>query len=529
MHYSDKNKIYFLVSIFTIFIISYLIQTHTFLNWDVQSMFLFAKEILAGKDYMHGFWNNNPPFIFFLNTPLVLISQFFHIWPVTVIRIFTYFTCTLSLVLTHQILKLIFNEKSNRKKNILFFTIVFSYLILPAYEFGQREHLTIMFVLPYILLTVTSVLEKKSSRAIKIAAGIMAGIGIAIKPYFILIPIFNELYLLYKKRNIRTLIRFEISLIILIQILYVLMILLITPSFFSWVFNVILKYEISSATFSLKYILLHSEAPFLFFISLFCYLSVRKNTNSPNRELMCCLLVANFAFLLIYILPRRMWYYHELPSVTLSLIILILGASIAITGIEADKTVKNLFHQCSLLSVCIFAAFIPFYLSLLDTQSNLIVYANPKSLPNQFLKYINTYAPNGPVDVMTNTASARYWWALYTPAKPVSVSQPRAIYITPGITKKRIDPKLSKAAFKKATASLVSSYKKNQPEIIFIDQEKILPYTQTPFSFLKLYLKNAYFKKIWSEYVKVGQVKTYAVYINKKNPKLKKLGLSFRC
>lgn len=515
MRLYKNQSIYVFLCVLLLFAVSYVLQSCTFLNWDVQSMYLFAKEILSGKDYLHGFTNNNPPFIFFLNMPLVWFSQFFHIWPVMVIRIFTYLMAAISLWVVNNVLTLLFSHKDALKKNCLLFVIAFSFLILPAYEFGQREHLTIMLSLPYIFLTVARVLNKHPGYLFAVLVGVMAGIGIAIKPYFILMPILNELYLLYRKRDVKNLVRPELVALIFVHLIYIGMILAITPNFFNWVFNVILKFEITTATYSYKHVIIYSQAPLLFLVSLFGFFLVRKKADALTGEVLRFLLVSNFAFLLIFILPRRAWYYHELPSDSYSLIILAILVAICVVRIRTEQGLKGLIYQCSMACVYIFATSLSICLCILYYKIAFDLYADPKSLPNQFLHYIKTYAPKGPVDVMTNTAITRYTWALYTSAKPVSVSQPRAIYISPGIMYEKTNPALSQEAFNRATKSLVASYKKSQPALIFIDEAKILPYMKTPFNFINFYLKNAYFKSIWPEYEKVGRIKTYGVYVIK--------------
>jgi hypothetical protein len=56
----------------------------------------------------------------------------------------------------------------------------------PGYELGQREHLAILLVMPYLLLLAARLEHAHISSRLAIAVGLAAGVGFALKPFFVL-------------------------------------------------------------------------------------------------------------------------------------------------------------------------------------------------------------------------------------------------------------------------------------------------------------------------------------------------------
>ena len=55
-------------------------------------------------------------------------------------------------------------------------------LVLPAVDLGQREHLLVAACLPYLVLFARSLVGRPASRVTSIGAGVLAGLGCALKP-----------------------------------------------------------------------------------------------------------------------------------------------------------------------------------------------------------------------------------------------------------------------------------------------------------------------------------------------------------
>ena len=66
------------------------------------------------------------------------------------------------------------------------FTVIgVALLVLPAADLGQREHLLVAAFLPYLVLYASSLRHRTSGLMVAIAAGVLAGLGCALKPRYI--------------------------------------------------------------------------------------------------------------------------------------------------------------------------------------------------------------------------------------------------------------------------------------------------------------------------------------------------------
>jgi hypothetical protein len=67
----------------------------------------------------------------------------------------------------------------------------------PGFSFGQREHACVLFGMPYLAAAVLRLQGGQSLRkSLAVSVGVLAGIGFAIKPYFLAVPALVELLLL---------------------------------------------------------------------------------------------------------------------------------------------------------------------------------------------------------------------------------------------------------------------------------------------------------------------------------------------
>src|SRR5262249_57922068 len=82
-------------------------------------------------------------------------------------------------------------------------------LVLPGPEFGQREHLLVAAALPYLCIFARSLDGGPTQPAGETIAGILAGVGCALKPQFLLAFVLLEI--LGRMRGLRLVRRMTIS------------------------------------------------------------------------------------------------------------------------------------------------------------------------------------------------------------------------------------------------------------------------------------------------------------------------------
>ena len=104
--------------------------------------------------------------------------------------------------------------------------------LAPGFSFGQREHACVLFGMPYLAAAVLRLQGGQSPRkSIAVCIGLLAGIGFAIKPYFLAVPALVELLLLARLGWRSLLVRVESLVFGLTVLAYVVMAGLLIPDY----------------------------------------------------------------------------------------------------------------------------------------------------------------------------------------------------------------------------------------------------------------------------------------------------------
>src|SRR5690606_1824158 len=77
--------------------------------------------------------------------------------------------------------------------------LLFLLVVYPNAMFAQREHIMLVLTMPYLLVASGRADGEDLTTRLKIVTGVMAGFGFAMKPYFLAIPLFVELYVLSQR------------------------------------------------------------------------------------------------------------------------------------------------------------------------------------------------------------------------------------------------------------------------------------------------------------------------------------------
>jgi len=88
---------------------------------------------------------------------------------------------------------------------ILLVWIAISFLIWRRCELGQREHLFVLLYVPYLFLRIARYQENSAPVWFAVLLGFQAGVGVSIKPHFLILAVLVEIILLASARRRRTL------------------------------------------------------------------------------------------------------------------------------------------------------------------------------------------------------------------------------------------------------------------------------------------------------------------------------------
>lgn len=200
-------------------------------------------------------------------------------------------------------------------------------LFAPGYDFGQREHWMVLLTLPYVVT--------RSRRADGIALpgtaaaliGVAACLGFCVKPYYLLVPVAIEVWLLARTRRPLVWISPETMALTINGLVYFAAVIVWTPNYFEQELpNALLGYWAYQSPLSeVPWAAVTLTAPAMA-LGLLGYATLRQGERVPT--LAQAFVVAGMAFLIGAIVQMKPWPYHFLPS----FVFLYLAAAVLLIG-----------------------------------------------------------------------------------------------------------------------------------------------------------------------------------------------------
>jgi hypothetical protein len=316
-------------------------------NHDEAYFIAGAAQLLDGGRFGKDVIDINPPHIYWMSTAPIWLARPIGARSDIVATFFTGVMAAASLIACERLIASGGSHRPSPRGLVLVAAGIV--LFAPGYDFGQREHWMLLLTMPYIIA--------RSRRAEDIALfgtaasliGVAACFGFCMKPYYLLVPIAIEVWLLARTRRPAILFSPETIALGITGLLYLAAVLLILPGYFQnamptallgyWAFNGTLEEVLRNA------VLLTAPAVVLGWLG---YTSLRQGEAIP--ALAQAFAAAGVAFLIAALLQLKPWPYHFLPSI----VSLYLAAAVLLMGGTARLDAHVL--RLGALSVLIVAA-----------------------------------------------------------------------------------------------------------------------------------------------------------------------------
>ncbi len=334
----------FSVYLIAIYLFGFYIQSRLLLNWDVSWLMHASQRMLAGGSYTNDFFEINPPLILYLYVPPVLLHKITNISIVCSLQLYVYSIATISLFVCSKLASKVFYNQVELK-NIVIITLAAIFMLLPIYQFGQREHLLLMLTFPYLFLVIYRLKIGEFSKYSACIIGIFAGLGFGIKPYFLLIPLLIELYVVYRKKNIFYFIREETLSLALVMALYLTLIYCRHLDYLTIVMPIFKILYYSGFESSWNMLLLN---PLTIFAMTSLVLIVVFFTTTQESDFFAVITISAVAYLIIYLIQKTTLYYHLMPM--LASIVLLISTSYRELFARIGKVNNNSSGELSILS-----------------------------------------------------------------------------------------------------------------------------------------------------------------------------------
>ncbi|WP_395400043.1 hypothetical protein ACHMW6_22475 [Pseudoduganella sp. UC29_106] len=259
----------------------------------------------------------NPPLIIWLNMPCAWLAQHLGVADATVFRLMI---ATLGLVSVAWSGAILCRTLDKNDVWAWLAIGIYTVVVLPGYEFGQREHIAYLSVLPYLAEAACRLSGKRGSMVEHVAVALLAVIGVAIKPHFLLVPLLVEGAIISMTRRMPGT---GVVVAMTLLVCYAASVHWLAPEYFNML-------QLLAGSYW------RNSEPWLGFVALpqfYCVailLAITWFVRTKSRPVACVISFAVLGFALAAILQHKGWSYHWIPAMALGWILFGLAVSKAV-------------------------------------------------------------------------------------------------------------------------------------------------------------------------------------------------------
>lgn len=154
-------------------------------NSDVAWLLFSAEQVLDGATLYVDLIEVNPPLIVWLSLPPVAVAELLEVRSRGPFLAYVFALILLSLRITWRILGTLRPALSVRRRRGYLLLLTLVLVLLSGWVFGQREHLMTIFVIPYAVAVASRITGGEPSGPAVWGAGLLGGLGFALKPYYL--------------------------------------------------------------------------------------------------------------------------------------------------------------------------------------------------------------------------------------------------------------------------------------------------------------------------------------------------------
>ena len=260
----------------------------------------------------------NPPLIVALNLPAVLVARATGLSDILVYRLGVTLVLLGALALGWRWLRKALPEDVRLRRGLLLL-LAFASFQLVSQDYGEREHLVFVFLVPYLLLAAIRAEPGRVGRAEAAAVGLLAGLALALKPHFLLVWVAVEAWLRLGRRVAPRRPLPETVAIAAFLAAYGIAIAVVTPQYFALLRLLAVPY--SRFLFDpFLHLLITAPGAALTLVALLAFVALKDHAGHP--ALWRALALGTLACFLAGAAQQKGLGYHFYPSLALATVLL---------------------------------------------------------------------------------------------------------------------------------------------------------------------------------------------------------------
>lgn len=297
------------------------------LNHDAAWIVIGAERLLDGGAFGREVIDVNPPLAWWLSVPGVVLARVGGIAPGAAFQLYVLAIGLGSLVLCAHLLR----PADGQTPAVTVAAIAAVFWLLPAYDFGQREHLMAMLACPYVLVCARRGSGQPVGPAMAVVCGGLGGLAFCLKPYFLVIPIGLTLYTVLRTRRLGCLVATENMVIALVGAAYFAAILRFAPDYVSVVVpEAMIAYgAYANALLPVARSYLVLLAPAVVAVILLS----RRFSGEPLPVAGGYMLFAGLLAAIAAVIQQKGWSYHIMPAIGF----VVIATAIGLAGLVSRR------------------------------------------------------------------------------------------------------------------------------------------------------------------------------------------------
>jgi hypothetical protein len=286
---------------------------------DVSWLLYAAERILDGARPYVDVVEVNPPLIVWLNVCIAAIGRAAGVAPLLIYRLAVIGCAVLSAILGARMMRRLPATDPGRLDRWVVLLFLFAALPMVRADFGEREHLLVLLASPYVLAAALRLRGVAMPGLEPALVGLLAGIGVALKPYFVVLPLGIECFLALRARSFRPWLRPEPAVILIVGLGYLAAVFLLLPQYLDLTRMMGALYAGYLRGPAWLTALLGEGAGLPLF-ALLAFVALRRRAAQP--ELWDVLAIAVVTLLASALIQGKGWRYHFYPSMAYGAVLL---------------------------------------------------------------------------------------------------------------------------------------------------------------------------------------------------------------
>jgi putative flippase GtrA len=466
----------------------------TMLNHDTSWYLIATPRWLDGAELYRDIVEINPPLSFYLTAPAVFLSR---ATGLTLDDAYVLQVIALSLVSLLWFRGLLQRVPLAESRRHIMLAAAFAALCLtPVVEFGQRDHLMVAFVLPYIGLMAFA---PASGRLERCLIGAFALLGLALKPHFYALPLFMSVLMILRQGHVLAPFTAEHLVLGIGSVLYALAVWFFYPIYFT---DIVSAGRLVYGSYGGSAVAI-LRVPGLLAVVALAALAPRL-PKGLERDVAVTLFVVTLAFVVAYLAQFKGWHYHRIPIYS-ALCLWLAWLPVPLFDRDNLKDIGDVVVRTALLGMALTAIGLQL---LSGPYHNDYAIRLPSQLKgaSSFMAFTSNVAVTYPLANLTETEPTTRYSTLWL--IPGAVSK-----LTSGEDLSDDHREALQQVLDRARQTTAEDFVKGRPDVVFVDVRETKPYFGgAPFDYVDFFRQDPGFRAAWQHYTLAGTEAGFEVW-----------------